>query len=137
MQKHFLWRRQLKDDPSRYKFNPSLLFTPRDAGGLGLVALPVAIQAQRVKVAMLWLIGKQVNYSAAWRDWMGIQDTDPSVTPPNVKLPRLDCILILTAWLCAVRAPRGFCPGERVPKRHEVLRQWVGWRYRFQIGIQP
>ncbi|KAE9150622.1 hypothetical protein PF006_g5001 [Phytophthora fragariae] len=81
MQKQFLWRRQLKDDPSRHKFTPSLIFTPKNAGGLGLIAIPVAIQAQRVKVSMLWLLSKKDIYCEAWFAWMGFHDEEPAVTP--------------------------------------------------------
>ncbi|KAE9032193.1 hypothetical protein PR001_g10729 [Phytophthora rubi] len=81
MQKQFLWRRQLKDDPSRHKFSPSLIFTPKKAGGLGLIAIPVAIQAQRVKTTMLWLLERQDIYHDAWRSWMGLSGDEPAVTP--------------------------------------------------------
>ncbi|OWZ17931.1 RxLR effector protein [Phytophthora megakarya] len=88
MQKQFLWRRQVKDDPSRHKMTPNLIFTPRAAGGLGLVAIPVALQTQRVKDTMFWLIGRQSIYKQAWLQYMGLQVTQSrstvGVTPRRI-----------------------------------------------------
>ncbi|OWZ15810.1 RxLR effector protein [Phytophthora megakarya] len=67
MQKQFLWRKQVVENPSRHKMSLDLIFTPRDAGGLGLIAIPVAILAQRIKVNMRWLNGKRDRYYEAWK----------------------------------------------------------------------
>ncbi|OWZ07213.1 RxLR effector protein [Phytophthora megakarya] len=84
MQKQFVWRRQMKDDPSRHKMTPQLIFTPRRAGGLGLIDIPVAIQTQRVNSIMIWLISARDRYQQAWRYLSGLlvgTVEEPAVTP--------------------------------------------------------
>ncbi|OWZ18661.1 RxLR effector protein [Phytophthora megakarya] len=73
MQRWFLWRKQVVENPSRHKMSPDLIITPRDAGGLGLIAIPVAIQALRIKFSMQWLIGKSDRYYEAWKRWVGLE----------------------------------------------------------------
>lgn len=80
-----LWRRQLRDDPSRHKISPSLIFTSREAGGLGLVAIPVAFKAQRVKAAMKGPIETNGAYQDAWRYWTGFSGTEPVITPRQTR----------------------------------------------------
>ena len=55
LQKQFLWQHSTSTDSSRYKVNPGLLYTPRGAGGIGLVSIDVAICTQNLKHATKWL----------------------------------------------------------------------------------
>jgi hypothetical protein len=48
LQKQFLWRQSVAVDTSRHKMNPGLIFTPKQAGGLGLVSIELATKVQRV-----------------------------------------------------------------------------------------
>jgi hypothetical protein len=50
--------------------NPGLLYTPKQAGGVGLVSIAIACKTQRVKQTMLWLIQRRDTYFQAWKAWM-------------------------------------------------------------------
>ena len=67
--KQFLWAHAMTTDSSRHKINPGLLVTPKHAGGIGLVDVAVAVKAQRIKHAMLWLNQKEDSFFAAWQTW--------------------------------------------------------------------
>ena len=62
MQKQFVLEHSTSTDSSRHKANPGLLYTPREAGGIGLVSIDVAICTQNLKHAMKWLIMKRDRY---------------------------------------------------------------------------
>jgi hypothetical protein len=49
LQKQFLWRHSTSTESSRHKMNPALLFTPRQAGGVGLASVKLACTTQRAK----------------------------------------------------------------------------------------
>uniref|UniRef100_A0AAV1TKQ1 Reverse transcriptase domain-containing protein n=1 Tax=Peronospora matthiolae TaxID=2874970 RepID=A0AAV1TKQ1_9STRA len=67
--KQFLWAHATTTDRSRHKVNPSLLVTPKNAGGIGLAAMFVAVKTQRTKHALLWLTQTSDRYFTAWRQW--------------------------------------------------------------------
>ena len=66
LQKQFLWQHSTSTGISRHKVNPGLLYTPRGAGGTGLVSIDVAICTQNLKHATKWLIMKRDRYLYAW-----------------------------------------------------------------------
>jgi hypothetical protein len=70
MQKQFLWRNATATDVSRHKMNPALVYTPRQAGSVGLASVPIACKTQRVKQTMLWLVQRKDEYFEAWKTWM-------------------------------------------------------------------
>uniref|UniRef100_A0AAV1VE10 Uncharacterized protein n=1 Tax=Peronospora matthiolae TaxID=2874970 RepID=A0AAV1VE10_9STRA len=65
LQRQFLWRHSLSTETSRHKVNPGLFYTPRAAGGIGLISIPVAVKAQRIKHALLWLTQRSDRYAVA------------------------------------------------------------------------
>jgi hypothetical protein len=70
LQKQFLWRRSTSVDKSRHKMNPELVYTPRQAGGVGVASVQLACQTQRAKHTIQWLVQKRDIYFVAWREWM-------------------------------------------------------------------
>jgi hypothetical protein len=67
MQKQFLWRHSTSTESSRHKMNPALLFTPRQAGGVGLASVKLACTTQRAKDTIQWLVQRKDRYYSAWR----------------------------------------------------------------------
>jgi exonuclease III len=67
LQKQYLWRQSVAVDTSRHKMNPGLIFTPMQAGGLGVVSIELAVKVQRIKDTMQWLIQRNDLYWAAWK----------------------------------------------------------------------
>ncbi|KAE9313201.1 hypothetical protein PF008_g19794 [Phytophthora fragariae] len=67
LQKQFLWRHSTSTDASRNKINPSLLFTPKQAGGVGLASVEIACKTQQAKHTVQWLIQRHDDYYTAWR----------------------------------------------------------------------
>ncbi|ETP51621.1 hypothetical protein F442_03267, partial [Phytophthora nicotianae P10297] len=61
--------------------SPSLVFTPREAEGLGLADIAVAIQAQRVKEAVVWLLGRKDINTEAWLTWIDRHHVEPLLSP--------------------------------------------------------
>ena len=49
--------------------NPGLLYTPRGAGGIGLISIDVAVCTQNLKHAMQWLVRKPDRYLQPWLAW--------------------------------------------------------------------
>ena len=87
--KQFLWAHATMTESSRHKVNPGLLVTPKQAGGIGLAAVSVAVKTQRTKHAVAWLTQKPDKYFVAWRAWAfrGSPGRDePIVTPSQAKL---------------------------------------------------
>jgi hypothetical protein len=70
LQKQFLWHSGTGTGASRHKVTPGLVFTPRQAGGMGLASIQLACKTQRVKHAMLWLLQKKDRYFNPWKEWM-------------------------------------------------------------------
>ena len=62
IQKHFLWRQSTSIEGSRHKINPALLYTPKQAGGVGLASIIVACNTKRVKQALSWLSRRTNEY---------------------------------------------------------------------------
>ncbi|CAI5712945.1 unnamed protein product [Peronospora destructor] len=77
IQKQFLWHHSTSTSSSRHKVNPGLMYTPRGAGGIGLVSMDVAICTQNLKNAIKWLIQKRDRYFYAWAAWI-FQDMEDS-----------------------------------------------------------
>jgi hypothetical protein len=80
LQKQFLWRHTTSTDPSRHKVNPGLLFTPKQAGGVGLASVDIACKTQRAKHTLLWLIQRHDRYYDAWHAWVFRGATHPWAT---------------------------------------------------------
>jgi hypothetical protein len=77
LQKQFLWRKTTSVERSRHKMNPGLVFAPREAGGLGVTAIPLACKTQRAKQTILWLMQKKDIYFHAWKAWMFREAAEP------------------------------------------------------------
>ncbi|CAI5707472.1 unnamed protein product [Peronospora effusa] len=87
--KQFLWAHATTTESSRHKVNPGLLVTPKQAGGIGLAAVSVAVKTQRIKHTVTWITQKPDKYFDAWRVWAfrGSQGPDDIiVTPAQAKL---------------------------------------------------
>jgi hypothetical protein len=69
LQKQFLWRHSTSTEASRHKLNPGLLFTPKQAGGVGLSSVEIACKTQQVKHTVQRLIQRHDRYYRAWRAW--------------------------------------------------------------------
>ncbi|CAI5719351.1 unnamed protein product [Peronospora destructor] len=84
LQKQFLWHHSTSTEASRHKVNPALLFTPKQAGGVGLASILIACKTQRVKHAILWLTQRKDIYFLAWQAWAfrgATQDWTEGVSP--------------------------------------------------------
>lgn len=66
VQKQFLWQSSTASEASRHKMNPELIFTPKPAGGLGLMSVQVALKRQAMKRAEAWLLMNQGEHTEAW-----------------------------------------------------------------------
>ena len=60
--KQFFWAHATSTDARLQTVNPGLLVTPRHAGGIGLVAVTVAVKTQRTKHALIWLTQRSDKY---------------------------------------------------------------------------
>ncbi|KAE9265880.1 hypothetical protein PR003_g32316, partial [Phytophthora rubi] len=69
LQKQFLWRHSTSTEASRNKINPGLLFSPKQAGGVGLASVEIACKTQQTKHTVQWLIQRHDDYYTAWRAW--------------------------------------------------------------------
>ncbi|GMF32237.1 unnamed protein product [Phytophthora lilii] len=69
LQKQFLWHHSTSTEASRNKMNPGLLYTPKQAGGVGLASVVIATKTQRMQHAIQWLIQRKYIYFAAWKAW--------------------------------------------------------------------
>ena len=49
------------------KSTRAFLYTPRAAGGVGLVSIGVAVKTQQMKHGLLWLTQRVDRYVAAWK----------------------------------------------------------------------
>ncbi|OWZ18034.1 RxLR effector protein [Phytophthora megakarya] len=121
LQKPFLWSHTTNTDPSRNKINPGLLYTARGAEGIGLVSIEVAVKAQRLKHALLWLIQADDVYFAAWRAWVfraSAERLNSVITPKatgqkqSIK-PGAKLHVELETWLQPTQAERGLIDTAR------------------------
>ncbi|KAE9273288.1 hypothetical protein PR003_g29950, partial [Phytophthora rubi] len=88
IQKQFLWHHSTAAEASRHKVSPALLYTPKQAGGVGLASVQVACKTQRVKHTLLWMLQKKDIYHAAWKSWVFRGADVPSsggITPRQVQ----------------------------------------------------
>ena len=54
--KRFLSHHASEAEVYRHKINPALLFTPKQAGGVGLVSFEVDLKSQRTKLALRYIL---------------------------------------------------------------------------------
>ena len=71
LHKQILWKHATATERSRHKVNPGILYTPRAAGGVGLVSIDVAVKTQQLKLGLLWLTQRVNRYVAAILDVSG------------------------------------------------------------------
>ena len=87
--KQFLWKFFNRIEPGRHKVAPGLIYTPRNAGGIGLVSVPVAIKTQRVKHAILALTRPEDVYLPAWVSWHTHGAPHQTVSPHRSGVKRI------------------------------------------------
>ena len=80
-----LWLHSLSTEKSRHNVNPGLLYAPKAAGGIGLISILVAVKAQRMKHALLWLTQREDRYGTSWKQWnfRGSPQTHERVVTPH------------------------------------------------------
>ena len=87
--KQFLWKTSNRSELGRHKVAPGLIYTPRNAGGIGLVSVPVAIKTQRVKHAILALTRPEDVYLPAWVSWHTHGAPHKTVSPHRSGVKRI------------------------------------------------
>ncbi|OWZ21351.1 LOW QUALITY PROTEIN: RxLR effector protein [Phytophthora megakarya] len=87
IQKNFMWQHSTSTERARHKVNPGLLYTPKQAGGVGLASIEVACKTQKMKQAILWLTQRKDKYLAAWKMWVfrGATSGGSMVSPTPTK----------------------------------------------------